>query len=138
MRIQANSNFIFNCFNRVHQHDIDLTFAEGKELSRLATLGNPGPKTSMNNSSISSGSNNKDKSWDLLGSDQPDSSLPAAEEGFEWLHEQAEIDEHELNSKIEQVMQSMSRKEEERGEDRESEEEEENFDDYLDKLVSET
>lgn len=25
MRMQGNTNFIFNCFNRVHQHDMDLS-----------------------------------------------------------------------------------------------------------------
>jgi hypothetical protein len=92
MRIQSNTNFIFNCFHRVHQHDIDLsahcyphkqptfidlTFTEGKELSRLALLNTPATQNLHNKNTSSS--NNKDKSWDLLGNEMPDSNLYAPE-----------------------------------------------------------
>ncbi len=135
MRIQANTNFIFNCFARVHHHDadlsahclptnttafIDLTFTPDPALSRLALLSRPAVVSAPV----------KDKSWDLLGGEE----LYGEEERFEWLQE-AEIDENELNCKIEQVMQNMHLKEEQRGEDKEDEEgEEEDFDDYLGKL----
>lgn len=122
LRIQANTNFTYNCFARVHQHDadlsahclpsstagfIDLTFAPDAELSKLALLSRPPVTQPLSKDS-------KDKSWNLLGAD---SELYAQEERFEWLQE-AEIDEHELNSKIEQVMQNMHKKEEQRGEDK--------------------
>jgi hypothetical protein len=141
LRIQLNTNFIFNNFARVHQHDvdisgfclpqkavtfIDLSFKQDPSCSKLSQLGQKAPEPQPPA---------KKDTWDLLsGEGVTDSGLYAHDDQFEWLQEQPEMDEQELDSKIEEVMKSMNRKEEERGEDRESEEED--FDDYLGKLES--
>lgn len=74
LRIQANTNFIFNCFARVHQHDIDLsrfclpqkqhifidlTFAQDPAPSKLAQLAQPHPQPNPHPKP-------KQESWDLL------------------------------------------------------------------------
>ncbi len=52
------------------------------------------------------------ESIDLLsGQGVTDSALYVPEQNFKWFEEQPDIDEHELSSKIEEVMKNMSKKE---------------------------
>lgn len=97
MRIQANTNFIFNSFARVHQHDIDLSgyclpnkantfidlaFTPHTSTSRLAQLTNPQPPIEQ-----------KKETWDLLsGEGVTDSQLDVQEDQFDWLQEEPDID----------------------------------------------
>lgn len=143
MRIQLNSNFIFQQFARAHQQDVDLSaharplphptcvdflFQQHTELSKLAAAQNSNQqqKEEIEKQKEREREREKEESVDLLG---------AGVEGrfaLEGLEEAGEMDENELNLKIAQVMKSMTLKEEQQLEDHE--EEEEDLDDYLSKL----